>query len=91
MDLHAVDDLDDALAVTRGLLLPFDLRTWAKLALVTFFVGLPSANVFQWNLGGGGGVPREVEETLPPGFGGEYVLAPRMLVLLAAIVIFFVL
>lgn len=39
MSWNAVDALSDARAATQSLLLPFDLRTWAKLALVVFFVG----------------------------------------------------
>ncbi|WP_256301276.1 DUF7544 domain-containing protein [Haloarchaeobius salinus] len=39
MSLHAVDELDDAIDVTRGLLFPFDLWLWLKLALLTLFIG----------------------------------------------------
>jgi hypothetical protein len=39
MSLHAVDELDDAIDVTKGLLFPFDVRRWLKLALVVLFVG----------------------------------------------------
>ncbi|MFC6826023.1 DUF7544 domain-containing protein [Halopelagius fulvigenes] len=39
MSWNAVDALSDARAATQSLLLPFDPRTWAKLALVVFFVG----------------------------------------------------
>jgi hypothetical protein len=40
MTWDAVDALDDALAETRELLLPFDLWTWVRLAVVTAFAGL---------------------------------------------------
>jgi hypothetical protein len=39
MPWNAVDALDDARAATQSLLLPFDVGTWARLALVAFFVG----------------------------------------------------
>lgn len=39
MSWNAVDALSDARTATESLLLPFDARTWAKLALVVFFVG----------------------------------------------------
>ena len=39
MALHAVDDLEDAFAATRAFLLPFELGTWLRLAVVAFFVG----------------------------------------------------
>ncbi|WP_257297749.1 DUF4013 domain-containing protein [Haloarchaeobius sp. FL176] len=60
MSLHAVDELDDAIDVTKGLLFPFDLRRWLKLALVVLFVGggtgFPSyAFNFAGSSGGGGG------------------------------------
>lgn len=40
MSWYAVDALDEALAETRALLLPFDLGTWVRLAVVTAFAGL---------------------------------------------------
>lgn len=39
MTLYAIEDLDEAYAATRELLWPVELRRWAKLALVVFFVG----------------------------------------------------
>lgn len=39
MSWNAVDALSDARTATESLLLPFDVGTWAKLALVVFFVG----------------------------------------------------
>ncbi len=59
MALHAVDDLEDAFAATRAFLLPFELETWLRLAVVAFFVG------------GVGGVPTSGTqfggETIDPG------------------------
>jgi hypothetical protein len=56
MSLHAVDELDDAIDVTKGLLFPFDARTWLKLGLVVLFVGggagFPS---YAFNFAGSGG------------------------------------
>ena len=45
MALHAVDDLEDALAATRAFLLPFDAGRWLRLAIVAFFVGGVGGNV----------------------------------------------
>lgn len=39
MALHAVDDLGDALAITREFLTPFEPRRWLVLAFVALFVG----------------------------------------------------
>jgi hypothetical protein len=64
MSLHALDDLDDALDLTRRLLTPVDRTLWVKLAVVVFFIGGPGANLnsFQFNVpaGDGGATP-------PPG------------------------
>ncbi|WP_254536919.1 DUF7544 domain-containing protein [Halomarina litorea] len=43
MVLHAISDLDEAFEATRDFLLPFDARTWLRLAVVVFFVGGASA------------------------------------------------
>jgi len=40
MSWYAVDALDEAFAETRELLLPFDLGTWLRLAVITAFAGL---------------------------------------------------
>ena len=40
MSWYAVDALDEAFAETRDLLLPFDLGTWLRLAVITAFAGL---------------------------------------------------
>ena len=66
MPLHALEDLDDALDVTRRLLTPIDRSVWVKLAIVAFFIGGPGAgfNSFQYTTGGsgngGGGPPGDV-------------------------------
>jgi len=40
MSWYAVDALDEAFAEARDLLLPFDLGTWLRLAVITAFAGL---------------------------------------------------
>jgi len=45
MALYPLDGLKDALDATKEFLLPFDLRRWAKLALVAFFIGVPGMSV----------------------------------------------
>ena len=39
MALHAIDDVSDAFSATTAFLLPFELRRWAKLAVVALFLG----------------------------------------------------
>ncbi|MFD1645908.1 DUF7544 domain-containing protein [Haloarchaeobius litoreus] len=92
MSLHAVDELDDAIDVTKGLLFPVDMWLWLKLALVTLFVGggagFPSyAFNFAGSTGGDGGGGGG-----GPGFGltdGELLLVAGGLVV--AILGFFLL
>jgi hypothetical protein len=52
MAWDAVESLDDALAETRDLLLPFDARTWLRLAVITAFAGLsaPQTPTFSWEV-----------------------------------------
>jgi len=52
MAWYAVRALDDALSETRALLLPFDLDTWLRLAVVTLFAGLsaPQTPTFSWEV-----------------------------------------
>jgi hypothetical protein len=59
MDLHAVDDLEDAFQATKGFLTPVERWTWLKLAFVTLFVGGPAAgaNGFPWTFGNTGTTP----------------------------------
>ncbi|QLG63032.1 DUF7544 domain-containing protein [Halorarum salinum] len=75
MSWYAVDAIDDALNATRAFLFPFSLGRWARLALVTLFLGGGGAgvqNVFQYadSLGqfAGPGAPGPV--------GGPSALAP---------------
>ena len=75
MPLHAVSDIDDAIAATKELFTPLDVRQWLRLAFVAFFIGGGSAstgfqnvNGFQNGGDGGvnvpGGVPPEAGEVL---------------------------
>ena len=49
---YAVRALDDALSETQSLLLPFDLGTWVRLAVITVFAGLsaPQTPTFSWEV-----------------------------------------
>lgn len=80
MSLYAIEDLDDAYAATKGLLVPFERSRWLKLALVVIFVGGPGANlnVFQFNVPGG--------RTPAPGFGGPTAMGPRVLMIIGTVV-----
>jgi hypothetical protein len=55
MVIHALEDLDDALAATRALLLPVDRSRWARLAAVVLFLGTTGANLnaLQFNVPAG--------------------------------------
>ncbi|WP_227354592.1 DUF7544 domain-containing protein [Haladaptatus salinisoli] len=44
MPWYAVEALDDAIETTKALLLPVEVRTWLKLAVVVFFLGGASAS-----------------------------------------------
>jgi len=81
MALYALDDLDDALDVTRSFLTPVDRTTWVKLAVVALFVGGTGTNVFSWSFGGGGnGGPT-------PGAGQPTIdLGPQVWLLIAGVV-----
>ena len=78
MALHAIDDVSDAFSATVAFLFPFELRRWAKLAVVALFVGgglsLPT---FQANAPGG------VDE---PVGGGAPGLPPDALGIVVAVV-----
>ena len=82
MTLYALEDLDDALDVTRAFLWPFDRSRWIKLAFVVFFVGGPAANLnsFQYN------VPSD-QGPLPGGFSGIGDISPRVWLLVGGIVL----
>lgn len=53
MPWYAVDALDDALDETKSLLLPFDLGTWVRLAIISIFAGMssPQTPSFPWDVG----------------------------------------
>lgn len=79
MSLHAVDELTDAIDVTREFLTPVEPRTWLKLALVVFFVG------------GGAGFPSYAFNFAQPGggTGGDFgggLDGTELLLVVAAIV-----
>ncbi|SFR57401.1 hypothetical protein SAMN04487947_2426 [Halogeometricum rufum] len=88
MALHALDDVDDALDVTRTFLGSLDRTAWVKLALVALFIGGPGANVnsFQYTFGGDGGTGGPATG-VPPGD----VFGPNAWLLVAGVVGFFVL
>lgn len=44
MPWYAVEALDDAIETTKALLLPVEVRTWLKLAIIVFFLGGASAS-----------------------------------------------
>lgn len=52
--MYALDDVGDALEATRAFLLPFDLRRWLALALVTLFLGGVAGPVGTGGSTGGG-------------------------------------
>jgi hypothetical protein len=69
MALHAIDNVSDAIDVTREFLFPFELRRWLKLAIIAFFIGgatsVPTTN---FNTGGSpGGTPGDTSGQLPDG------------------------
>ncbi|WP_178917884.1 hypothetical protein [Natronomonas gomsonensis] len=78
MALHAIDDVSDAIDVTREFLFPFELRRWLKLAIVAFFIGgTTSAPTANFNTGGTpsdtpgqqpGQFPDGIPSTLPDDF-----------------------
>jgi len=50
MALYAAERIDDAVALTRSLLFPFDVGLWARLTVVVFVLGFGSGGTFA-NLG----------------------------------------
>ena len=77
MSWYAVDAIDDALDATKAFLFPFSLGRWARLALITLFLGGGGAgvqNTFQYansagQFAGSGGNPGSAS-------GGSFALAP---------------
>ncbi|APW99790.1 hypothetical protein CHINAEXTREME_19330 [Halobiforma lacisalsi AJ5] len=90
--MDAIDDLGDAIDVTRDLLLPVRVGLWLKLAVVAFFVGGNTG------LGGGSGAPTgDFEPTVqepgvdaPVGELPDDVLAIAAILVVAAIVLWLV-
>ena len=73
MALHALQEIGDAVDVSREFLFPVDLRRWLKLAVVAFFVGggtgIPTA---QFEAGGTPtGAPGRVPDGLPTALPGD--------------------
>ena len=64
MSWYAIDTIDDAIEETRSFLSPVSVRGWAKLALVTIFVGTGGTSLFNL-LNIGSSVPSE--DTAGPG------------------------
>lgn len=84
MALYALQEVDDAIGVTREFLFPFDVRRWLKLAVVAFFIGggasVPSV---QYNFGGTpDGTPGRV-----PDPGSPFALPDTVLWIVAAAVV----
>lgn len=70
MTFAAIDTIDDAVEATRAFLWPFDLGRWAKLALLTFFIGGGTgANPFQFT-GSTGSGPETPSAPGPSDFSG---------------------
>lgn len=83
MTLHALQDVGDAVDVTREFLFPFELRRWLKLAVVAFFVGgatsFPSVST---DVGSG---PDQVPGPVPD-LGTMPTLTGDVVLILAAVV-----
>ncbi|WP_313692974.1 DUF7544 domain-containing protein [Halorarum halobium] len=82
MALHALENVDDALAVTREFLTPIDRTVWVKLAVVVFFVGGPGAGTSSFQAGPGG----DGTGGTPPGGMAFPDLGPRAWLAVAAVV-----
>lgn len=100
MTLYALDDLDDAIAATQAFLWPFDLGLWAKLALLTFFVGgVGGTNPLQF--GGSGGAPTgggpnppgapAIPESIPTIGGPEFAIIVTVLSIVFVLGVLFLL
>lgn len=90
---YAVRALDEALSQTRTLLLPFELGTWVRLAVITVFAGLsaPQTPTFSWEIPPQAAVETTSEFTGPgfvgPGFSGLEVPAIVLSFVLVAITV----
>lgn len=94
MTWYAVDALDDALDETQSLLLPFDLGTWLRLAIISLFAGMsaPQTPTFSWDVGPGTTVrtgDQAIEQVTDPEFVA-LVLGIAAVLLVAAAVFAFV-
>lgn len=88
MVLYATERIDDAVSLTRSLLLPIDAWLWLKLAVVLFFVGLGSGGSGTVNVGTNVPSAASAGGTLP-GFTfdpGSVVVSERVVVLAAVVV-----
>jgi hypothetical protein len=56
MSWHAIDSVDEAIEETQSFLSPLELRRWAKLALISIFVGTGGGSVFSF-LNSGSSIP----------------------------------
>ena len=54
MALYALDNLDDAIDVTRNFLTPVRRHVWLRLAVIALFVSGAGTNVASWSFGGDG-------------------------------------
>jgi hypothetical protein len=87
MALHAIDDVSEAVDVTREFLFPFELRRWLKLAIVAFFIGgTTSAPTGNFNTGG---TPGQTPDQPPSGFpdGGFPSSVPDDILLIIGLVV----
>ncbi len=62
--MDAIDNLGDAIDVTRDRLTPIDLGTWLKLAIVIFFVGGLTVGGTGFPVGDVGGIGAETDEDI---------------------------
>ena len=88
MSWYAIDAVEDGLDVTRGFLLPFDLRRWLTLAVMVFFLGGAG--------GAGSGASNGATSTGPAGpttlpGGIELSEGELMTIVVAAVLVFVVL
>ena len=68
MSWHALEEIEEAAKRTRELLLPFDWKLWAKIAVMAFFVGGAS---FPGLVPGTGGAGPEPGQSHGMGFHGD--------------------
>lgn len=71
MAFHAVQNIDEAVEVSRSFLSPFSLRRWAKLAIVAVFIStgmsVPTPSFSSGGTPSGGEIPMDqLPSTVPP-------------------------